>query len=152
MDWRYIAGFIDGEGSIVTTDNGRVIISISNTHIGVLKTMRNFIGCGSIRVYDPKKPYWKPAGIYVINNHKDVLKILKKIKPFLVIKKEKAEKGILFIENKKWKSKMIIPENRIIKLHKKGLSSYKIGEIFNVSSSTILNRIKEIRDFDVKAA
>ena len=61
MDWSYIAGFIDGEGSIILSE-GRVKIAVPNTNINVLNEICKFIGVGNVNVYNLKNPEWKPCG------------------------------------------------------------------------------------------
>lgn len=143
MNWDYIAGFIDGEGSIVNTQN-RVIISISNTHIGVLNEIKKFIGCGHISVYHYNPQKWKPSGAYKIGKHEEVLHVLENIEDRLIIKKKKAKDTIKFINSKKWFKPKEVNMNELLNLrYNKGHSFRKMGRILHINRQTLRNRMKK---------
>lgn len=87
MNWQYIAGFFDGEGTI--THNGKGFrITIPQTNELVLQKIRLFAGYGNI-IYNPKrKSYWSDGWTYYIAKQSEVYKFLMKIKPFLVVKSD----------------------------------------------------------------
>ena len=59
MDWKYLAGFIDGEGSIIIKPP-RVRLYISNTNEEILNKIYSFLKCGRVfRVKRDKNPKWK---------------------------------------------------------------------------------------------
>ena len=47
MDWNYLAGFLDGEGSIIIKPP-RVRLYISNTNKDILNQIKDFVKCGSV--------------------------------------------------------------------------------------------------------
>ena len=77
MNWDYLAGFLDGEGSIIIKPP-RVRLYISNTNKEVLEKIRDFVKCGNvygINLKNKKENWSKPYG-WTICFHKDVLRIL----------------------------------------------------------------------------
>jgi len=102
-NWKYIAGFFDADGSITFHKKKSNIypeIIIGNTNKKVLESIKNLAGLGYIIKTNQHKR--KSSGIksqkvlwfYTIGRQKDIRKFLKRILPFLIIKKEKAKKAI----------------------------------------------------------
>lgn len=101
----YIAGIIDGEGSIMLTRFHKnqfpsPCVSISSTTIELLEWIKNVTGYGTIKNkknYNPNKH--KDSYTYFVK-YNDAINLLKEIEPYLVIncKKERAK---LIIENYK---------------------------------------------------
>lgn len=103
----YIAGMLDGEGTISiswTRENKTmaVAVSIANTYKKALKEIRNWLGTGSIT---------KQQGIQAkLANHKlcwvwrvggtTCIEILKRLEPHLIIKKSRARVAIEFFERR----------------------------------------------------
>ncbi len=136
MNWSYIAGFFDGEGSV--SHNGRGFrVSIPQTSEKVLRNIERFVGYGTI-IYNPRrKIHWKDTWIYYIARQNDVNKFLKKLRPFLIVKK-KLVKDILpklngFVKQQKLKAKMFKHRKQEgKKLRAKGLTYREIGKILKV--------------------
>jgi len=147
VDWSYLAGFIDGEGSIIIFDNPRnrrVTLSIPNTDKEVMLKIHKFLQYGTLIEYDRKPNKWKIVYIYKISEHKTVLKILKKLEPFLITKKSTCTQAIKYIENKKWRGTggiFDITTKELIKMHKT-MSLRAIGRKFNCSHVTVLRLLK----------
>jgi len=99
MNWDYIAGFFDGEGSVSISyrANGNlrnVILSISQCQLEVLEQIRDFVGEGKIDVNHHKgsktwKKHWKTAWHFRISNRPAVIKFLEKIQSKIIVKKDK---------------------------------------------------------------
>lgn len=116
-DLSYIAGFIDGEGCISSiftkykgTKYARIIIRVGNTDRSVLDFIRNFfqpyVGgvakvceC-NIKTSGRKKRARKRYFLYTQTDKKAYL-IIKKLYPYLKIKKKQAELCINFFEDLK---------------------------------------------------
>ena len=98
MSWQYIAGFVDGEGSIVKTKRTVYRILVPQTHEGVLEEIKKFTGVGYIFKCKTRKAHWKDNWVYAISRQKDVLFVLKKLKPYLIVKRQLAEDRIPTIE------------------------------------------------------
>ena len=140
MDWSYVAGFFDGEGSVIFTKNS-IKLQFSNTDKQMLKKLHKFLGCGNIRFSYRNLDKWKPQGVLVVGKHEDVIPILDKLKDLCIIKKSKIKKAIDYYENKKWHYQQIDME-RLTKLRNNGMSIRKIAEEMNLSRSTVHNRIR----------
>ncbi|HEC64561.1 hypothetical protein LCGC14_1307020 [marine sediment metagenome] len=144
LNWNYIAGFVDGEGSIIVYEKrGKVIFQISNTDLKILESIKNYIGFGYIRVSHRNPEKWKPQGVYVVSRHEDVEKILKKLKGKIIVKNERLNNALFFIKNKNWERKIPLDIKKIRKMQKEGKSLIKIANEFGVGQTTIFNRLHE---------
>src|SRR3989338_586617 len=132
MTWDYIAGFFDGEGSLV--HNGkRFRILIPQTHEGVLLEIKNFIGSGTIYKVTKRKEHWKECWVYCIARQEDVLKFIKKIKNNLIVKKITVLNAIprltITLNGMVKRKKIRIDrKNTVEKLRAKGLTYREIGK------------------------
>ena len=98
----YIAGFMDGEGSICFCLGRRMnpTIQFPNTNKEVIEWLLKKLTVGglSITVREKKNPNWKTLYQIHIGGIKNVYDILKKIEPYLIIKKDKAQEAIKELE------------------------------------------------------
>ena len=142
MNWDYLAGFLDGEGSIIIKPP-RVRIYIANTNRKVLEEIRELVACGT--VYDinmkNKKKHWSNQYGWTICFHQDVLKILKKLKNKLIIKKDLCLQAIKYIEEKRWQ-KFYLSKIELENLRHLG-SSRKIAKKLGVSQFSVLKYMKK---------
>ena len=104
-DLAYIAGIVDGEGSISIQQNGKhqiAHLTISNTNLEVLKWIQNKFEEGTIykRTLYPNR---KQCYVWQTGAHKVIYLILIKLLPYLKIKRNKAIETISFIQNKEIK-------------------------------------------------
>ena len=98
-DAAYIAGLIDGEGSISLShkhrsENRQLVVSISNNEKPLLEFVLNKVGAGHItnkRVYSE---HHAPSATYKITN-RQALDLLEQIKPFLQSYKRERARLIL---------------------------------------------------------
>lgn len=118
----WLAGVIDGEGSIGLYDYGRegkrVCIQISNTSKKFVDEMRRVIGCGS----QVNRAKWhkshmgrKQMYLYCLKGSNRCYWVLKQILPYLIIKKGKALNIIKELEEKpfgRWAN--ATPKNRAL--------------------------------------
>ncbi len=142
MNWDYLAGFLDGEGSIIIKPP-RVRLYISNTNKKVLEDIRKFVNCG--KVYDismkNKSEKWSKQYGWTICFHKEVLKILKNLREKLIIKKELCERAISYIENKRWQGHYLSKEELV--KYKQLKSSRKLAKELGVSQFSVLKYLKK---------
>ncbi|MEA3181561.1 MAG: hypothetical protein QOI59_5084 [Gammaproteobacteria bacterium] len=99
-DAAYLAGIIDGEGTITLTrihrgENRRPVLSISSTESALLRYVRSAIGTGRITSKVCSRPHHSPSFAYVIAG-RQVLAVLSQITPFL--RTYKAERARLLLE------------------------------------------------------
>lgn len=150
MDYRYIAGFFDGEGTACRIGNSkeRWRASIVNTNQEVIKLIMDKVTVGFIYELSTRKLHWKKAWVIAISKQIDVLKFLKSIEPYLIVKKDLVQVAIIdlekFVKNKKEYQKYKIKKKKqAIELINKGLSYRKIEKKINIPRSTIYCWIKE---------
>jgi hypothetical protein len=110
----YLAGIIDGEGTITIVKNNRkrkkgkeyfysrAVVTIANTSYSLLDYLKSLeIGGFS---YDRRRvPRYKQVFQWCLASILSVYSFLKAILPYLVIKKSKAEEVIKWIEDNKMK-------------------------------------------------
>ena len=91
LDKAYIAGFVDGEGCMgmyYRQGHIRPSFSVSNTNEKVINRIQSCLG-GSKHIYKRKKQHWRDC--YNLSfAHNKVEVILKKLLPYLVVKKKQA--------------------------------------------------------------
>lgn len=97
----YIAGLIDGEGTITLTrkhrnENRQLAVTISNTEKGLLEYVLKTIGAGKITGKRTSKPHHTPSYTYALYN-RQALNILEQIHPYL--KTYKAERAALLLRD-----------------------------------------------------
>lgn len=136
MNWDYIAGFFDGEGTLVGRRRG-FRIGITQTNKKVLEEIKNFSKIGHICKITKRKFHWKDSWVYFIAKQSDVYVFLEKIKPKLIVKKKLVDKAIkilkVYLETEKRKKlnlKIRIKEAK--NLRGKGLSYREIGKKLSI--------------------
>jgi len=100
-DAAYIAGLIDGEGTIALSrkhrqDNRQLAISIANTETALLEFVRNATGVGKITRKRIAHPEHTPSMTYVVTN-RQALALLSQIAPYL--RSYKARRADLVLEH-----------------------------------------------------
>jgi len=99
VDAAYLAGFIDGEGTVTLTkkhknENRQLAVTISNTERQILEFSLEVIGAGKITNKRTSQPHHSPSFTYAIYN-RQALGLLEQIKPYLRSYKLKRAKLIL---------------------------------------------------------
>lgn len=95
-DLAYIAGFIDGEGTVSLKKNGirwptvLPYILITNTNLEVLEWIQKILKCGGIYSKRSNNEKWREAFVLRFQT-KETRIILPLIYPFLRLKKRQAE-------------------------------------------------------------
>ena len=97
INWSYIAGFADGEGSFVKYGETDYRISVPQTNEKVLRAIQFFTKFGNICKTKKRKTHWKDNWVYSVARQEDVLVFLKNVYPYLIVKKEMARKVIPII-------------------------------------------------------
>jgi len=120
----YIAGIIDGEGSISLSRRHRneqrqLEVSISNTDIALLEYIHQTIGTGRISRKRTYKDKHTPSATYCISN-RQALSLLEQIQPFLKTYKKKRSALVLnnYIRltprNGKYSQKLLDERNKFV--------------------------------------
>lgn len=101
----YLAGMIDGEGSICITKRNdhsqsrlgycyRPVVHVASTHNQVLNTLQRWTGLGRTNLFDDARPNRKARWQWMIWS-KQAAQLVEAVLPFLIIKKRQA---ILFLK------------------------------------------------------
>ena len=100
-DIIYLAGFIDGEGSITMIhgiNNGySPFIAITNTNKAIIEWVQKRVGRGKIHAYEAWKEGQKPYYTWRIYN-RQALELAKELLPYLKIKRVQAQLLIDYYE------------------------------------------------------
>ena len=95
----WIAGLLDGEGSIVRPGSSNshfslaIRIEINNSSLELLNRVREVIGSGRVLLPKKAKPR-NPCYLYQLSRFDDCLALLLQIKHWLVVKSERAETAL----------------------------------------------------------
>ena len=93
----WLAGFIDGEGTISSYMAGKNrayktwVISVPNTHRGSLDRCQEITGVGSVVMKKEAHGNRRTQYQWRVNPKQDVASILDQILPYLIVKREQAE-------------------------------------------------------------
>jgi hypothetical protein len=107
----YLAGFVDGEGSILMHGRGTGValrLSVANTNLAVLEWCRSMTGVGNIVSRVRVNARHKAVHQWMVNSQA-AQSVLEQIEPFLIIKTEQARLAIAF------QSKLKIPAEKAAK-------------------------------------
>ena len=96
IEKAYLAGIIDGEGTITLTRKHKnqtpsPQISVSNTNLELLEYVQRVTGCGHIRAKSRSKPHHRQSWHWQTHTVSHNLRILEEIRPFLLVKKQQAD-------------------------------------------------------------
>ena len=96
IEWAYLAGIVDGEGSITASSNGqdRIRVTVTSTSRGLIDWMVARVG-GSVCNRRPASPRHKPTyGCEV--SYVKAKSFLRGVLPYLLIKARHAELALQF--------------------------------------------------------
>jgi len=157
MNWAYLAGFFDGEGSVYFPKKrfGHVSpqLDIVNTNHQVMLSIKRYLDrklTKTIRIERQArsgnhKDIWRIR----ITNHNDVLFICKKLIKYSIVKRDIISKAIDFIENREWnfhppRKALTLDKNLLYHLYwEQKLSVPKIAKQFRVGETLIYRRMEK---------
>ena len=105
LDWAWLAGFIDGEGTIGLNKRGRDLrefrptIKIFNTNKEVLDYIQSLLSTGSVCPMDKKSvesKTCKTVYMWTANIKESIIPILEHILPYLKVKNKQAELLLIY--------------------------------------------------------
>lgn len=110
MSWEYIAGFFDGEGSVSFNKRSRqYFLTFVQKDENVLQVIKAFLAENNIKAWYGEHTrttaYQKNRTRYFdlrIVCHKCLIRLLTKITPHLIVKRNKCCEAIAFTNGKKW--------------------------------------------------
>ena len=141
MTWEYIAGFFDGEGSLVHNGKG-YRANISQTNKEVLDEIKYFSGVGLVCKITKRQAQWKDSWVYYVSKQKDVDFFVRNILPFVYVKKDKIIETIpkldRILELQKFRSiRLVRRKKEALKLRESGLSYWRIGQKMGLDRSYV---------------
>lgn len=111
---EYLAGIIDGEGSISQSSGVEIQLRISNTNLGMLESIQDELGCGTIQqsgAPDKNAPVQPTKPCYNLVFSRRNARVLCAIcLPFLRIKQEQAEICVSYVRYETGRSRLPIEE------------------------------------------
>jgi hypothetical protein len=95
----YLAGLVDGEGTITLTrvhrhENRRLVVSISNNDMSLLKVVKTNVGAGKITTKKARSERHARSFAYQISS-RQALDLLRQISSYLITYKAKRAKMVL---------------------------------------------------------
>lgn len=100
-DAAYIAGFLDGEGSVLLyrrRDKAALRVVFANTNLEILEWIAEVANCGSIVVHVGTGSPMHKQGYLLQFNAEAAESLLRQVRPFLHIKVKQADLAMLFQE------------------------------------------------------
>jgi hypothetical protein len=115
MNFSYIAGFIDGEGTIRFQRTGKYrrlqpMVSVTNTHKGILDEIASFLGYGTVIFCKANNPRSKDYYHLLITGTERLGHLLDGIFTHLVIKKEQAKLMLVLLNRTTFDHKALSQE------------------------------------------
>ena len=99
MNWDYVAGYFDGEGTVCQHN---CTLEFYNTNKESLDVMRGFIGFGVVEVKKQRPGNWLVAYRLRITNHEKVLQVIRELEPRCIVKRERLATLRTKIEGREW--------------------------------------------------
>lgn len=149
MDWSYVAGYFDGEGSVKfsaapSRPNYTLIgLTWGNTHLESLEAIHAFIGCGT---WAHSKVYggYKQMHQLKVERVEDILRVGTAMLPFLIIRRDTVGTMLTWArehrepQHHNWGSLNDVGVVEMTRLyHEEGLTQAQIGEKFRVSAGAV---------------
>jgi len=97
MNWDYVAGYFDGEGSAYVLTQGRGELSWTNTHRASLEAMQQFIQAGDIRDMERDTSSWSVLKVHRID---DLKRIIPELQARCIVKQDALGRLSQHIESK----------------------------------------------------
>ena|SRR3990167_7606838 len=140
MNWSYIAGFFDGEGSVL--GYGRAPrISIAQKRAKVLRDIQKFMWAQDIRSQIYKYPNSKRKDLSQlrVNATNEVISFIECVLPYLIVKKRECKNALGILrtrtnKRKKWRLSELL---KMKELRQKGFTAKQIARELNKPIRTV---------------
>ena len=142
IEMAYMAGILDGDGSfsVLKSHNSyHPCIQLSNAFKGMSEYLFSKFE-GSLRIKKPQKPHHKPLYVWSVRGLGSSKNVLHKVIPFLVLKKERAEFMLDFVE------KSLIKKLDLIQGERTNLKMKDHNQKCLLSSGTLCDRTLKCSD------
>jgi len=147
MDWSYIAGFFDGEGSIVKISGGSYSyrIAIAQNSTDVLEQIQDLLDCYGIHSWITRKKSKVGNDGYhlAFAKQSSVILFLEQIKDIVIVKHDKVIEVLEYLSTQPWNDIKRQQANDIIEFHKQGYSQRTIAAIVGISQGKVWNVLQE---------
>lgn len=156
VDWSYIAGFFDGEGSIHFTTDARAVMYFSNMHRETLERIRQFImdflkvDYITLRSWKKNPKYKMNADYYAIQiaNHEHVLKVAEKLVEYSITKHDKLLRAIVLIKCRKWQkwncgALKDVTGDDLARLYSQ-MGTVRMARLYGVSQNSIIRKMQRL--------
>lgn len=150
MNWNYVAGFFDGEGSVTvrTHQHGKDYFSLLfyNTHLPTLRTLRAFLHCGSILKSCGGKGHQKQVWVLKINRQRQNLSIAKQLVNRTIIKRPKLRKLIRILSTRNHNGELReLTRSRLKQLYwENAMSPREIALLVGCCPTSITNKMTRL--------
>lgn len=84
IETAWVAGIIEGEGSITWSGQGRAVIAVSMTDLDTVERLKSWTGMGTVRQIPMRNNMTKPAWIWSVAAQGDFLALAEQIEPYLM--------------------------------------------------------------------
>jgi hypothetical protein len=118
--WTALATLIDGEGCISmqlsksgNSNRYHPNITVGGTCVEWIKAWQERIGRGQLYCYENRDRKWKVEAFWKLTNRADIVYILKRVLPYLIVKREQAELVISFYKDKLSVKTTHLPEQEL---------------------------------------
>lgn len=151
INWSYVAGFFDGEGSVhsrLRDQHGLrvgVVMAQKNNGTSVLLKIKKF--CLSEGVHLNLYPVRSLENGQALASHKHetVDRFLKKVYPFLIVKKPAAKRALLAIRIRRWQKTATLKQRKDAALfYLSGRSLESVKAKFKISQEALHKGLSEI--------
>jgi hypothetical protein len=151
MDWSYVAGYFDGEGTAWCSPHGagspKCSLSWSNTHLASLEALRNFIGSGTIRKHGRPKGHHKQCYELVIAKHSELVPVVEHLLDGCIIKHDAllalwARLSVMRPSTPAWGSLSRAGTEEVTRIYGLGWTQKRIGDHFGVTQAAVKNFLK----------
>lgn len=150
MSWEYVAGFFDGEGSVVRykceNERTKYGLSIAQVNQEVLQKIVEFTGVGSIYTYPRNNPNHSALSTVYIGHHEEQAKFTRNVLPYSIVKAKKLRRCLAFIEGREWYANAKlrnVDKNQLALEHEQGVSFRRLGEKYGLAPSAIFHYLKK---------
>ena len=150
MNWDYVAGFFDGEGSVLVRTAGRkaVALSFANTNREVIEAIQEFLQVARVHTHRPnttRKSYFELRP----QDHRVCLQIARQLVPRCIVKRNDLLNLIRFVERNEWAKRgedyrwhRELDQAKLQQLYlERRLSIYQIAEMHDCSFSAVRKRL-----------
>lgn len=150
MTYAYVAGFFDGEGSVIAYFNKKYkahhdhyALTLTQKDHDVLKEIQAFVGFGNLYVDR------KGIGRLKFAHHTEQQKFIEGVLPFSIVKKKKLQQAINFVTSRDWdefhqRGKRLDGKAISVDYELGKLSGRDLAEKYHVSLATIQRKLREI--------